>query len=302
MQQLKMNEDLKVIDNQEGNKKSCCGPDCCDDTDVIEKENSKIKEMVREKYAEIAREESTCCDTSCCGTSKKIVGYTIMNDEYRNLDGYVAEADLGLGCGLPTEFAGIKKGDTVVDLGSGAGNDVFVARAVTGDTGKVIGIDMTEEMIGKANRNNQKLGFNNVEFKLGEIENMPLDNDTADVVVSNCVLNLVPNKQNAFTEIYRIMKSGGHFCVSDIVLKGELPSGLKKSAAMYAGCVAGAVQQDEYLGIIRDTGFKNIEIKKTKVIGLPDEVLTDYLNEEEIRTFRENEIGIFSITVVAYKN
>lgn len=264
---------------------------------------NEIKEIVKEKYGEIAKRNSSCCapKTSCCGTSNKIVGYTIMNDEYNHLEGYVAEADLGLGCGLPTEYANIKKGDTVVDLGSGAGNDVFVARAIVGDDGKVIGIDMTQEMIDKANSNNQKLGYKNVEFYLGEIENMSLDNSIADVVVSNCVLNLVPSKQKSFAEIYRILKPNGHFCVSDIVIKGELPVNLKKSAEMYAGCVAGAIQQDEYLKIINDTGFKNIEIKKTKVIDLPDEVLIEYLPESEIKQYRDSKVGIFSITVTASK-
>jgi arsenite methyltransferase len=224
-----------------------------------------------------------------------------MQDEYDNLEGYFADADLGLGCGLPTEHAGIKKGDTVVDLGSGAGNDVFVARSIVGVEGKVIGLDMTEEMIEKANANKIKVGFKNVEFRLGEIESMPLENDTADVVISNCVLNLVPDKRKAFSEIYRILKPGAHFCVSDIVLKGELPEGLQKSAEMYAGCVAGAFQQDEYLGTIKETGFKNVEIKKTKVIELPDDVLKEYLNDSEIEKFKMDNVGIFSITVVGYK-
>jgi len=225
-----------------------------------------------------------------------------MQDKYDNLDGYVADADLGLGCGLPTEYAGIKKGDTVVDLGSGAGNDVFVARAIVGDEGKVIGLDMTEEMIEKANKNNTKLGYKNVEFHFGDIEQMPFENSIADVVVSNCVLNLVPDKQKAFSEIYRILKPGAHFCVSDIVLKGKLPEGLQKSAEMYAGCVAGALQQDEYLSTIKETGFKNVEIKKTKVIELPDDVLKEYLDDSEIKMFKMNNVGIFSITVIGYKN
>jgi SAM-dependent methyltransferase len=265
---------------------------------------NELKQVVKEKYGEIAKatKSSGCCGPTCCSTSdNKIVGYTVMQDEYDNLDGYVSDADLGLGCGLPTEHAGIKKGDTVVDLGSGAGNDVFVARAIVGDEGRVIGLDMTDEMVEKANKNNAKLGFKNVEFYLGDIEQMPLENNLADVVVSNCVLNLVPDKQKAFYEIYRILKPGAHFCVSDIVLKGELPTGLKKSAEMYAGCVAGAQQQDQYLKTIADAGFGNIEIKKTKVIELPDEVLKDYLNESEIREFRKNNIGIFSITVVGHK-
>lgn len=264
---------------------------------------NELKEVVKEKYGQIAKKSGSCCGpTSCCGTNdNKIVGYTIMQDEYDHLEGYVADADLGLGCGLPTEFAAIKKGDVVVDLGSGAGNDVFVARAITGDEGKVIGIDMTEEMIDKANANNARLGFNNVEFHLGEIEAMPLEDALADVVVSNCVLNLVPNKQKAFSEIYRILKPGGHFCVSDIVIKGELPEQLKRSAEMYAGCVAGAIQQKDYLNIISATGFTNTEIKKTKVIELPDEILKEYLSESELNEYRNSGIGIFSVTVTADK-
>ena len=263
-----------------------------------------LKQVVKEKYGQIAKASKTsgCCGPTCCGDSEnKIVGYTVMQDEYNHLEGYVAEADLGLGCGVPTEYAGIKKGDTVVDLGSGAGNDVFIARAIVEDEGKVIGLDMTEGMIEKANKNNEKLGYDNVEFKFGDIEAMPFENDLADVVVSNCVLNLVPDKQKAFSEIYRILKPGAHFCVSDIVLKGELPTGLKKSAEMYAGCVAGALQQDEYLSIIRETGFTSIEIKKTKVIELPADVLKEYISYSEIEMFRKNNIGIFSITVVGHK-
>lgn len=262
--------------------------------------SNEIKEIVKNKYGAIANstKSGSCCG---CGPSNKIVDYTIMKDEYHNLDGYVADADLGLGCGLPTEFAGIKKGDTVVDLGSGAGNDVFVARAVAGNEGRVIGIDMTEAMIEKANSNNKKLGFTNVEFKLGDIENMPLENEVADVVVSNCVLNLVPDKEKAFSEVFRILKSGGHFCVSDIVLQGDLPANLKKSAEMYAGCVAGAVQQNDYLQIIHKQGFQNIEIKKTKTIVLPDDILINFLSTNEIQMFRQSEIGIFSITVTGYK-
>jgi ubiquinone/menaquinone biosynthesis C-methylase UbiE len=259
--------------------------------------DNELKNIVKEKYGQIAVQNNNNC---CCGSSK-IIDYTIMQDNYNGIKGHVKEADLGLGCGVPTEFAGIKEGNTVVDLGSGAGNDVFVARAIAGETGKVIGIDFTPEMLEKANKNNEKLGFKNVEFKMGEIENIPLEDSTADVVISNCVLNLVPNKVKAFSEIYRILNTGGHFCVSDIVLKGELPAELKKSAEMYAGCVAGAIQQDEYLDIINKAGFKNVEIKRTKTTELPDETLKSYLNEEQIKDFREKRTGMFSITVVGEK-
>jgi arsenite methyltransferase len=260
--------------------------------------DKKVKEMVKDKYAELAVKSQSCCG----GGSSKIVGYTIMQDEYDNQKGYVPEADLKLGCGMPTEYAGIKEGDTVVDLGSGAGNDVFVARALVGEKGSVIGIDFTPEMIAKAEKNKTKLGYKNVQFRLGEIESIPLDNNIANVVVSNCVLNLVPNKEKAFKEMFRIIKSGGHFCVSDIVIRGNLPDELKKSAEMYAGCVAGAIQQEDYLNLLKKVGFVNIEIKKTKTIDLPDEVLTQYLSSDQINEFRSSKVGIFSITVVGYKN
>jgi SAM-dependent methyltransferase len=261
--------------------------------------SEEIKKVVKEKYGKIAGKQQKGC--GCCGTSDKIVDYKIFQDDYTKLEGYVADADLGLGCGIPTEYAGIKKGDTVLDLGSGAGNDVFVARSIVGEEGKVIGLDFTQEMIDKANANKAKVSFTNVEFKLGEIESMPLESDTTDVVISNCVLNLVPDKGKAFKEIHRVLKPGAHFCVSDIVLKGELPSGLKKSAEMYAGCVAGALQQDDYLQAISNAGFENIEIKKTKVIELPDNVLIEFLSDSDIENFKKNNVGIFSITVVGYK-
>lgn len=262
---------------------------------------SEVKEIVKEKYGQIASEGANQ-DCGCgCGSSSKVIDYSIMKDDYANVNGYMPEADLSLGCGMPTSFAAIKDGDTVVDLGSGAGNDVFVARAITGEKGKVIGIDFTPEMIEKAKKNNQKLGYTNVEFLQGEIEEMPLEENSTDVVISNCVLNLVPDKKKAFTEIHRVLKPGGHFCVSDIVIRGELPRNLKKSAEMYAGCVAGAVQQDDYMRIIDESGFKNIEVKKTKTISIPDKILENYLDPAAIKEFNESNIGIFSITVYAEK-
>jgi arsenite methyltransferase len=263
----------------------------------------EIKEIVQDKYAEIAIRSDIKSGCGCgCGSSKKSdTEYSILNDEYKNLDGYVADADLKLGCGIPTEFAGIKNGDTVVDLGSGAGNDVFVARALVGDGGKVIGLDFTPEMIGKAERNNQKLGYKNVEFRLGEIENMPIADNIADVVISNCVLNLVPNKDKAFSEIFRILKPGAHFCVSDIVLKGELPESIRKSAAMYAGCVSGALQKENYLEVISQTGFKNVSTKTEKKISIPDDLLLKFVSKEELEVYRNSGAGAFSITVVAEK-
>lgn len=266
--------------------------------------NDKLKQLVQEKYAQIAEQSKADNESSCCGatnSSCSTVDYAIMSDDYSNIKGYVADADLGLGCGLPTEFAQIKEGDTVVDLGSGAGNDCFVARSLTGESGKVIGIDFTEKMIEKARVNATKLGYENVEFRHGDIENMPLSDNLADVVVSNCVLNLVPDKRKAFAEIFRILKKGAHFSVSDIVLMGELPSGLQKSAELYAGCVSGAIKKEEYLSLIREEGFENIKIQKEKVITLPDEILQEYLSQIELKEYKQGRVGIFSITVYAEK-
>ncbi len=265
--------------------------------------SEQLKTIVKEKYSKIAEQDKDSNAASCCGatSSCSTVDYKVMADDYTNLKGYSPDADLGLGCGLPTEFALIKEGDTVVDLGSGAGNDCFVARSLTGEKGKVIGIDFTDKMIEKAKVNANKLGYTNVEFRQGDIENMPLAGNIADVVVSNCVLNLVPNKKQAFAETFRVLKKGGHFSVSDIVLVGELPEGLKKSAEMYAGCVAGAIQKQEYLSIIEQAGFTNVTVQKEKRIMLPEEILKEYLTVEEIHEFSNGNTGIFSITVFGEK-
>lgn len=263
----------------------------------------QLKQLVKSKYSEIAEQDRELNASSCCGATCgcSTIDSAIMADDYTQLKGYASDADLGLGCGLPTEHAFIKEGDTVVDLGSGAGNDAFVARSIVGDKGKVIGIDFTEKMIEKARINADKLGFNNVEFRQGDIENMPLGAERADVVVSNCVMNLVPNKQLAFNETYRILKPGGHFSISDIVLRGELPEGLKRNAEMYAGCVSGAIQEVDYLLMIKDAGFTNLKIQKEKVITIPDEILMNYLNDEELSHYKAGGIGIYSITVYAEK-
>jgi arsenite methyltransferase len=266
------------------------------------KTENELKELVKEKYSEIAEQSKSQNASSCCGAggcSTEV--YNIMSDDYTQLKGYNSDADLGLGCGLPTEFAKIKKGDTVIDLGSGAGNDCFVARAFTGDSGKVIGIDFTEKMIEKARINAEKLGFQNVEFRLGDIEKMPVSSDVADVVVSNCVLNLVPNKFNVLKEIYRTLKPGGHFSISDIVLEGELPSQLKQAAEMYAGCVSGAIQKQVYLELINANGFTNVTVQKEKIITIPDDILLNYINQAEIDAFKKSALGIYSVTVYAEK-
>ncbi len=267
----------------------------------MENEND-LKEIVKQKYAEIALQDketnqSSCCGSGCCSDEV----YNIMSEDYEQLEGYNPDADLGLGCGLPTQFAKIKKGNVVIDLGSGAGNDAFVARHETGETGKVIGIDFTPAMIEKARKNAELRGFNNVEFREGDIEKMPVTSNIADVIVSNCVLNLVPNKDGVFKEIFRVLKPGGHFSISDIVLVGQLPANIQNAAEMYAGCVSGAIQKQVYLELIETNGFTNITIQKEKAIIVPDDILQNYLSEKEISEFKNSGTGIFSITVYAEK-
>lgn len=264
--------------------------------------NNQIKEIVKEKYGQIALQEketnsSSCCGSGCCSSEVA----NIMNDDYKNLEGYNPDADLGLGCGLPTQFAKIKIGDVVIDLGSGAGNDAFVARHETGETGKVIGIDFTPAMIELARKNASVRGFDNIEFRQGDIEEMPVAKDTADVIVSNCVLNLVPDKNAVIKEIYRVLKPGGHFSISDIVLEGQLPKEIQEAAEMYAGCVSGAIQKQVYLELISSNGFKNIILQKEKIINIPDDILSKYLTGEQLDDFRNGTTGIFSITVYAEK-
>jgi ubiquinone/menaquinone biosynthesis C-methylase UbiE len=267
------------------------------------KNESQIKELVREKYNEIASQSKQQNLSSCCGATSSCNDdvYHIMADDYSKLEGYVADADLGLGCGLPTEFAQIKEGDVVIDLGSGAGNDAFIARRIAGENGKVIGIDFTEAMIERARTNAEKLGYNNVEFRFGDIEKIPVTATVADVIVSNCVLNLVPNKQKVFSEIFRVLKPGGHFSISDIVLHGEMPSRWKEVTELYAGCVSGAIQKHEYLALIEAAGFKNLKLQKEKPILVPDEILKQYLDEKEIAAYKNGNVSIESITVFAEK-
>lgn len=262
-----------------------------------------LKTIVKEKYGKIAEqngsEGSCCCSSSCCGPQ---VNYTVFSENYEAKEGYNPDADLNLGCGIPTDFADIKKGDHVLDLGSGAGNDCFVARALVGENGKVTGLDITEPMIKKARENCHKLKYNNVEFVLGDIESMPFEDNMFDIVISNCVLNLVPDKQKAFSEISRVLKPGGRFCVSDVVIKGTLSERMIKDAEMYAGCVSGASEMNDYLKIVERTGFLNTNIHKQKEIKLPESLLSEYNNTEELNSYKEGETGIFSITVSARKS
>jgi SAM-dependent methyltransferase len=263
-----------------------------------------LKLVVKGKYGSIAGQSSLleepqgCCGPSgCCGELE----FSMIGDEYIGVAGHNPDADLGLGCGLPTEFADIKEGNSVLDLGSGAGNDCFVARSLVGETGKVTGLDFTEEMVQKARQNLAKTEFKNIEFVQGDIEEMPLPDNSFDVVISNCVLNLVPDKQKAFSEIHRVLKPGGHFCISDVVTTRDLPQKLKEAAEIYAGCVSGATEKREYLEIIEKQRFSQVEIQKEKPIVIPEKVLTEYLNDLELSQFKNSDAGIYSITVTAQK-
>lgn len=269
---------------------------------AAETSSDALKALVQEKYGAIAESDAAVgCGPACgCGPADLNIP-TVMNEDYTTLAGYTPDADLALGCGIPTQFAQIRAGDTVVDLGSGAGNDAFVARALVGNDGRVIGLDFTEQMVAKAKANNAKLGFANVEFVQGDIENMPLSSDIADVVVSNCVLNLVPNKRAAFSEVMRIMKPSAHFAVSDIVTSGILPQGIQQAAEMYAGCVSGAIAKEEYMDIIAQAGFANVSVPKEREILLPDELLLQYLTPAELVAYRASGARILSITVYGEK-
>lgn len=259
----------------------------------------ELKEIVRATYTEVVTGGSSCCGaTSCCGTEAAWVDFT---DDYTTLEGYVPEADFGLGCGLPTEHAGIREGDVVLDLGSGAGNDAFVARTLVGEAGRVVGVDFTPAMIEKARANAALIGAANVAFRQGDIEALPVADAEVDVVVSNCVLNLVPNKAQAFAEMYRVLKPGGRFCVSDIVTRGEMPPRLRQAAELYAGCVSGAIEESEYLRLLEAAGFTDVRVVKEKITPVPDEALAGVLTQEEIRAYREGGGTLLSATVVGTK-
>ena len=267
--------------------------------------NNDKKELVKQRYSELAlnsdslKEQPCCCGTNPAMPSKKT--FTIMSEDYSNLKGYEKDADLGVGCGLPTEYADIKTGNTVVDLGSGAGNDCFIARSEVGESGQVIGIDFSPQMIEKAQKNANKRGYTNVKFLEGDIEQMPLSDNTADVIVSNCVLNLLPEKNKIFKEVHRVLKPGGHFCISDVVLEGHFPKEFRDNASMYAGCIASAIQKEDYMDEIAKANFKNINIERTKTVEIPDDVLEEHLSKGTIADYKAGNVGIYSITVTGVK-
>jgi ubiquinone/menaquinone biosynthesis C-methylase UbiE len=263
---------------------------------------SNIKDKIKKTYSLAvspdAKSSGCCGSAGCCGSPDEFTGFS---ESYADLSGYDPEADFGLGCGLPVEFADISEGDVVLDLGSGAGNDVFVARSRAGAGGRVIGVDMTQEMIDKANKIKEKYGYTNVEFILGDIENLPLPDDSVDVVISNCVLNLVLDKTHTYKHIFRVLRMGGHFSISDIVLSGDISEKMKNIAELYAGCISGAMEKSEYLQAIVSAGFKGVDLKMEKEIFLPDDFLKQYMTTAEMEYFRKSGVRILSITVNAYK-
>ena len=269
---------------------------------------NNLKDKIKEAYAGVLENQSqvtSCCGTgtasqasSCCGPSAEVTGFS---EDYSTLPGYDPDADFGLGCGIPVAFAGIEEGHIVLDLGSGAGNDVFVARSLVGEAGKVIGVDMTPAMIERANQNKAKLGFENVEFILGDIEDLPLPDNSVDTVISNCVLNLVSDKLATYQGIYRVLKPKGHFSISDVVVSGPLTEKMSSIVDLYAGCIAGAMVKSDYLKTIENAGFKDIVVRKEKVVYLPDSFLLQYLNEQELIEFRSTGVQVLSVTVNAKK-
>jgi len=268
--------------------------------DIMDKKH--VKEVVKNAYARIASQEVPLNASSCqCCAETKNEELIQMSDSYQDLDGYLPDADLGLGCGLPTAYAAIQPGDFVLDLGSGAGNDVFIAAKQTGPSGRVTGIDMTPEMIRRAEQNAGKYAFRNVTFKLADIENLPLADDSADVIISNCVINLAADKKKVFKEIYRVLKPGAHFCISDIVSRGELPEALKRSAELYTGCLAGALDEEELRTMLSELGFENFTVHKEIYTSLNEDTLRSYLDDIELEAFRESRAGFCSLTFSAYK-
>ena len=223
------------------------------------KREKEIKEVVRERYAEIASQGSSCCPSCTCSTDlfeqAKAMGYS-----WQELGSIPEAAVMGLGCGNPTALAELKEGEIVLDLGSGGGVDVLLAAQRVGESGYVIGVDMTEEMVERARQNASRHGYRNVEFKVGEIENLPLDDDSVDVIISNCVINLSPDKLATFKEAFRVLKTGGRILISDLVTEGELPEDVRRSFEAWAACIAGALEKQEYVDTIRRAGFRDVSV------------------------------------------
>lgn len=280
---------------------------------------AEIKKTVREGYAKVAKENCSCCGSSSpsssesagsctCGPStdqesvSKAIGYS-----KEELEALPEGADLGLGCGNPTALASIEEGETVIDLGSGAGIDCFLAAKKVGKDGKVIGVDMTPEMLDRARTNAKNGNVENVEFRLGEIDNLPVADNTADLIISNCVINLAPDKKRVFEEAFRVLKPGGRVMISDIVLLGELPEALKASKEAYVGCISGAILREDYLQTIKDAGFERVEIVSEATFPVEDVIggenaqkilkKSDLTTEEALKAA----IKVSSVKVRGYK-
>lgn len=273
-------------------------------------DNDTIKEAVRDRYAGHARAKTSCCSgSSCCGSAASDTAVPAGSYVREDLSGLPADADLGLGCGNPLALESLKEGETVVDLGSGGGIDCFIAAQKVGPSGRVIGVDMTPEMIALARRNAERGGYPNVEFRLSEIEDISVPDDTADIIISNCVINLVPDKQRAFAEAFRITKPGGRLSVSDIVTTEPLPALARESVAAYVACLGGASTVDDYLGAIRDAGYQDVAIVSDTAYAMDDEEadallcsfggeLPEGLDEAEVRRVAKL---FHSVTVHAVK-
>ena len=244
---------------------SCCAPDCCSNegatptrtADATTMSPEELRHLVRDKYGDIARGRTEGC--GCAAVDMQALGYS--SDQAA---GVPTGADLGLGCGNPLQHAEVKVGETVLDLGSGAGLDAFLAAREVGTTGTVIGVDMTPDMLDRARSNAERIGADNVEFRLGEIESLPVPDDHVDVIISNCVINLSPDKPRVFSEALRVLRPGGRLVVSDLVLRTELPDDIASSVTAYVGCVAGASRRDEYLRLVREAGFERVEVLEEK--------------------------------------
>ncbi|MDA1028231.1 MAG: arsenite methyltransferase [Bacteroidetes bacterium] len=278
-------------------KSSGCCSEPSSGVSRVRSTSEEIKADVRAKYADVAQTETVGGCGCGCSTENPF-----NLESYESLDGYEISADLGLGCGIPTEVADIRVGQDVLDLGSGAGIDAFVARLIVGSGGSVTGVDFTPEMVALAKANAAKLGYDNVQFVLGDIEQLPFEDASFDRIISNCVLNLVPNKKGAFTEMYRVLRPEGQFTVSDIVLDGELPLSIRQSAEAYAGCVSGAIHLDEYTDLLTKVGFSDVQPPKINEINFSDDFLASYAGASDIAEFRSSGARVLSITVTGKKS
>jgi len=267
-----------------------------------------IKLAVKDGYARIAKRSDLCCSSSiCCGTASPIKISRKIGYSDREMMSVPIESNLGLGCGNPISLASLQEGEVVLDLGSGAGLDCFLASRRVGKSGLVIGVDMTPEMIEKARRNSSRAGFTNVEFRLGDLENLPLEDGVVDVIISNCAINLVPDKKQAFLEAFRVLKPGGRIMVSDIVLVGPLPEFIRDSVDGYVACISGAVMKDQYLEAIRSAGFQDVRIADESAFPLHT-LGSEYAGDGAtgrgkipVRKLREVEASISSVKVSGFK-